>query len=510
MNKTPTILIADDDSQIRRGLQKILQNHFSQPLEILTAENGLAALHLMEGDVIDLLITDIKMPLYTGLDLLDEIQRKKYHVRTIVLSGYQDYALVRTAMKHGALDYLLKPLDLDEFVRLVRSILIQLHQRNLPESSPATLTPYVQQEFIRRLTQTDSESFLALCQQYGLSKENPGSIILFDRNLFHQQIGFEDFLHLIRETLSSIPDTSYACGQTKEYIALCVFWTNPSSFNQDAFIQSTKPLFIDDQFHLNFAFDTIAHLPAQYKQLQSQTESWFYDLALDSEPAQQSLEELYQQIILCSVGHKAQQAVTILHQLFSHINASKPSRSQVSKIIFDLFDALMQKESSFIRIIGKYKLSNFDLPTIITQSTSLSQMKTQISEALYVYIQDYEEAETLQNEHLIRKAKEYIKQHYMDNLQLQDVANYVHLHPNYFSSIFASKTGTTFREYLRKIRISHAQKLLCHSDQKIYEVATSVGYKETSHFNRAFKEVTGLSPKQYKQRHSNHLSDTID
>lgn len=74
----------------------------------------------------------------------------------------------------------------------------------------------------------------------------------------------------------------------------------------------------------------------------------------------------------------------------------------------------------------------------------------------------------------------------------------MYLNKNYFSSLFKSRVGVTYREYLRDYRIKQAVKLIQDSDMKVYEIAQAVGYNDSAHIIRAFKEVTGKSPSAYK------------
>ena len=291
---------------------------------------------------------------------------------------------------------------------------------------------------------------------------------------------------------------------TRRHVVLCLFFPDAAPIDAQALL--------GDLHSLSFGGIRSTGVP-QYtsagailplcQSLRKQTEGWFYDLPSSCTPRAFDRPEAYTPLITQdALSGKHTDAVLHLRELFDLMQESKPDYETICRILYALFDELMQKEPAFIRILGKHKLTDIDLPTIISESDSLSVLRARLSEALYVYIQDYSAQCSTQEEHMIRDAKAYIEAHYPDNIQLNDVAEHVHLHPNYFSSVFAAKTGTPFRVYLRKIRIDHAQILLRTTKQKIYEVADAVGYKETAHFNRAFKEVTGQSPHQYKMRNS--------
>ena len=103
----------------------------------------------------------------------------------------------------------------------------------------------------------------------------------------------------------------------------------------------------------------------------------------------------------------------------------------------------------------------------------------------------------------IRRAIEYINQNYMNKITLEEIANAVHVSPNYFSKIFKEEVGINFAAYLNKVRIEGAKKLLLESDGSLVEVAYLAGFEDQSYFSRVFKKYTGLSPKRYKELQGN-------
>ena len=103
------LLIVDDETQIREGLKRML-NWKEYGIEVCAeAGNGEQALALIEQLEPHIVLTDIKMPVMNGLELLFELKKMDLDTKAVVLSGYEDFSLVRKAMKYGAVDYLLKP-----------------------------------------------------------------------------------------------------------------------------------------------------------------------------------------------------------------------------------------------------------------------------------------------------------------------------------------------------------------------------------------------------------------
>ncbi len=99
---------------------------------------------------------------------------------------------------------------------------------------------------------------------------------------------------------------------------------------------------------------------------------------------------------------------------------------------------------------------------------------------------------------LIKKSAKFLAEHYADPLSLEQLANQVHLSPSYFSTLFKENTGSSFKEYLNKIRIEESKTLLTNTDYSILDIATAVGFEDQSYFSKVFRRFTGLTPKQYR------------
>ena len=109
-----------------------------------------------------------------------------------------------------------------------------------------------------------------------------------------------------------------------------------------------------------------------------------------------------------------------------------------------------------------------------------------------------------ENKQPIRNAMYFIAENFMENLTLDDVADYVHLNPSYFSRIFKQTMGITYKEYLTKVRVEESKRLLLYSEIDITDIALSVGFDNQSYFSKVFKKGTGLTPKQFRGQENIH------
>jgi AraC family transcriptional regulator, melibiose operon regulatory protein len=100
----------------------------------------------------------------------------------------------------------------------------------------------------------------------------------------------------------------------------------------------------------------------------------------------------------------------------------------------------------------------------------------------------------------IRQMLCFIAQNYTEQLTFELISKSVGFHPNYAMNLFRKTFGTTLVQYVTCHRVSHAQRLLATSDQKVVDVALSSGFNSLSRFNDAFKKTCGCSPREYRER----------
>ncbi|MBS4206976.1 response regulator [Bacillus sp. FJAT-50079] len=99
----------------------------------------------------------------------------------------------------------------------------------------------------------------------------------------------------------------------------------------------------------------------------------------------------------------------------------------------------------------------------------------------------------------IKEALTYINEHIKQQLNLSDVANYVHLNTSYFSVLFKEQMNMTFSEYITRRRLQNAKSLLINTNLSIEEISLRVGYQTSKYFNKLFKEYEGTTPSKYRK-----------
>lgn len=147
-------------------------------------------------------------------------------------------------------------------------------------------------------------------------------------------------------------------------------------------------------------------------------------------------------------------------------------------------DAMLNLNSHFIQSLQQ-------INTLDSLCHMLQEIVETYSECMFPNISS-------QNKESIKKAITYISEHFNTPLTLEEVAEHVHLHPAYFSTLFKNTTGTSFKNYLNRIRIEESKLLLSNTDYSIIDIAIAVGFEDQSYFSKVFKKYTGITPKQFR------------
>lgn len=106
-----------------------------------------------------------------------------------------------------------------------------------------------------------------------------------------------------------------------------------------------------------------------------------------------------------------------------------------------------------------------------------------------------------QAKQLVEKVKQLARERYRQNINLRLIAGEIYLNPTYLGHLFATQEGVSFSQYLLSLRMESAKRLLRRTDKKIYEIAPEVGYREIDWFYKKFRDYTGMSPGDYREKH---------
>ena len=124
-----SILIAEDEPRTREGIKRVLEGWLTTNYQIYVADNGLLALDLLIEHEIDILISDIRMPGLTGIELIEQLHERNIDFNCIFISGYSDFTYAQKAIRFNAVDYILKPIEKKTIIEAMQKALLRREEQ---------------------------------------------------------------------------------------------------------------------------------------------------------------------------------------------------------------------------------------------------------------------------------------------------------------------------------------------------------------------------------------------
>lgn len=537
------ILVVDDETIIVEGIAGILEDLTDWNLAVWKAETPREALQIFAENRIDILLTDIKMPGMTGLELAEKVRMQWPRCKIIFLSGYSDYTYLQGALRQGAYDYLLKPADEETIEELIRRAIDEV-EREIDEIELLTKArlqlrsaqPLLLRDFVHNLLYKGNDSVTAIQEQLDfldipMQSDSPVMLIMARVDRWPAHMTANDRLlmeyacsNIIQEYLSPVVSVIPAKEETN------MIWLIQAPAEEGGIsVRASEQTYLFVQEMLEKIQQTVRQmlsLPLSIV-LGSPLTNWtclHRDFRSMSELFTQGIG-LEEEIILVDVPSneqesylekRPQEAVFALQTLLESgeseafktelINCFRETQKPV------FVDYTLQLEfycclsAMFIAFINKKNLGAAVKESGIDLSL-LSDYKAHGNwEDLLVYfvrlseivMNQMELKQTDQKRHIIDTVDRYMVRHLNGDLSLQQLAKQVHLSPYYLSRLYHSEKGYTLAERLIELKITKAKQLLSNDFAKIQQVSLELGFENFSYFSKYFKKHVGMSPQEYR------------
>lgn len=460
------LMIVDDERLIRDGLRTYI-DWASLDVQVTSCcSNGLEAMAAMEQQLPDMVLCDISMPHMDGIELLKQCRSAQMNCQFIFISSYAEFRYAQEAVKYGAFDYILKPIEPEALFACMQRCVQTLNEKKtyqpLPESNRE-----MAEEWLRGALTGSVQAEKSLMR------------FLFRKDESHERL---HLFCLLRPNEWRFPTdiTVYQCTVSENVqAALCI---SPVDKN---FLLKEMPHAVSCQKLSSLQTSLSEGLFRQWQQSYPATASAETDgnglpgkstvVSLNREAMRMTLRCHLQKAELfrpfTEVTEWVEQYLTALYrQLESYYHSPLPNVPLLSRCQTEL------------RACNNL----YDLFCVCERLVDMLYASLSQHPAYTVYT---------------RKAIEIIRNRYGENLTLHGVADQLNVSPSYLSTLFKNDTGYSFSDYLYRYRMSLAAELLINSRKKIYEIGEQVGYPDMVQFSKRFKQFYDMSPRQMR----NHL-----
>lgn len=523
------ILIVDDEPLVQVGIKSML-NRPELNIEVIgTATNGQIALNMIQENAPDIVITDIKMPVMSGLELIREC-RKRYgneHPHFIILTSYEDFHMVKEAITYQVTDYLVKlELTPQTLSDAIQRAMEQINRTRKTVLAPMNhVYPFHDKFFIRLLNNLfeSEEQFSLQSKELNLSFRYQGYVCCYGEMSCNQaeHLPMERQLALFSTSMQMLQElsTKYCpCHSlsldTRHFALIFCFrdvyadsWTDTLKDVLQNIFETIKnyynvlfrcgignyvdnPLSICDSYQYSRqAFqNTDLSKPLLYFEdcISPGSRGNSFNISLFKADLIKAFEEYDPE----TLNHTFQ---SLCELFLAHPNRHVQALDCACNILFLAISLLPDGEkivSDFFednpdgyRCV--YKLSNVE--QIVNWLNLFEQKLCALFEA---HRRDYKN-------HIVANVKKYILAHVTQHLSLNEVAAVFGISPNYLSQLFGKYNDVGFSEYVNTCKINEGKRLLDEGNFKVYEVAEMLGFESSFYFSKVFKKVEGISPTEY-------------
>ncbi|MFK7693610.1 response regulator [Paenibacillus sp. HJGM_3] len=534
------LLIVDDEPSVVNTIAHTMPWEELEVDEVLRAYSGQEALELVKRHVVDILITDIRMPGLDGIQLVEQIRKFSKQTQVIFLTGYGEFEYAKRALQLEAADYLLKPVSDESLIHSVSAVIRKLKREEekaelyeraallLQEHQPALKAEMLVQ--VLEGGRLDAQESLAMIGVPFASGDLATLVLIrlegsFSRFNRRDRLLMEYSIFNMAEETFSPYFAVWTCRDRHEFLVLAL-----------------KPRIDPD------AEDGPQLLPRLCGQLQHNVMRYLNgDISLAIGSPSRFPEEIaasYQSALLLmrrrlgkDIGliMKADDplekqdvpSLKALHEPPSLNHLLEEGRWEEAgmklEMSFEELDQVWNDSPELLTELyhaiafGCYRYAHANGETLtrlmerIGEPEGLPELRALLSVhrmkewALGLCRQlSCEKTEDTRSSRasVVAHVKAYIHEHLADDVSLHVLADQVGLHPVYLSKVFKLETGEGLKEYLHQVRMEKAVRLLKHSDHKIYEITAEVGYLNTPYFIKVFKKEFGQTPQEYRDHYA--------
>ncbi|TXK85901.1 response regulator [Paenibacillus sp. N3.4] len=456
------VMVVDDDKLVRKGLISAMPWQNFDMEVVGEASNGEKALEFLESNTVDLLLTDLAMPVMSGIELIKRVRKEFTHIYIVVLTLHQDFEYIQEALRLGAIDYIAKvQLEKERF----EEVLERIYNRIAQEQKRATNLNEI-------YTSDRGYALLSLNNDVG-------------------DYWVEEWCENANQFMIEVDINLW-------------LWTQPVEQSSELWLERlTQEVSTKSGWALINLIGLYGrpHKDVHRRLREYREKDFFYDYDLHSSLGSILLQEwdcLRQVQSEESINHLREQwsSYEWIYQdsLFKHhIDALKMMRLPQAKL-FGLLYALIDRWNLLFYPVSLVKiqlLDSFDFWYQVDEWCINTRNMIRNAMDKPTFSQEVMES--------IVKAVYIAHEEMNQQITAVNIAKRVNMSRSYFSQCFKEIVGMNFSDYLRQVRIEKAKVFLLYTNKTILWIAENVGYMDEKYFSRTFREQTDMLPSKYRQ-----------
>ncbi|BCJ93261.1 hypothetical protein acsn021_08300 [Anaerocolumna cellulosilytica] len=494
-------VIVDDEAFIVEGLKNAIDWE-GYHIEIACAVTSpVLALDYLKNNQVHLLITDVSMPEMDGLSLLKQAKELLPLLSVIVLSAYDHFEYVRTSLRYGAENYLLKPLDPDELADTISQLVNHMQEREELSKTYGRAMLNFRSTFIENWVKNSlsTEDLRTRAGLLGIDLEAGHffSVIFSSLNANSSTMS-RFFDHLLSYLPGSYLGHFYFANPT---CLVCVFTAlDPQSLDTSVFLKDI----IKASAHLRLPVfassgNTVKHfseVPLSYQQAAAYQFLKYTPIPIHIYEESKSLEAF---LLKFQAAYETGNPDTVLQVLDTLYTGKIPApfSATLSKAILSVLLAHLNLEPEDMILQHPDLLQLLkDFPS---PGSTVTDYKGYMAE-FYKYLHSLDDMIKQSMYPCVDAVIKALEKFQDKDISLKTLAHKLNVTPSYLGTIFKQQTGYYFNDYLTEARLLHAAHLIEHTDMKMKDIVERVGFSSQTYFNRSFKRFYNVSPVAFRRQ----------
>lgn len=499
------ILIVDDEDYTREGLLEGIDWKELGVEEVMQARNGMEALNLSKWFKPDIVLTDIRMPKLDGMEFAREMVRMNSFCKIIFMSGYMEVEYLKNAIQLSAVDYIEKPIDIRIVQEAVKKAAgeIQERKRNLTISENVKELKQQKLANLLILKENNDKAVTELVKEVGFPSK--GSYVCLEAYMKVKQDNPETLIGKIQDFfLKKGFEVLCDCEKGEKYFII-LSYKKADRYRLGSLYQSFLETFPEIVLGIGFETENVRNIYNSYQTAELALNLSFYDES--SRLFHVDDEILIHRSIDPGVfgefmGVLKEEPLELAHwnkKLFEDLKLHKYFRKeQVQTLLVSLIMEIFRSYPELFHSYTEFK-SLGDIGTLVHEFDYLSEIKGFMEDLISKLEEKY--LKVSRYSRIIKGAMDYIAQNYSNpDLSVVEIASYLNFTATYLNVLFKQEIKVTLKQYLSNYRLEKAKRMLESDFNKITDIAEKCGYANANYFAKVFKEMTGMTPVEYRNR----------
>lgn len=519
MNQKPKLLIVDDEIVTRKGLINNVPWSALGIDEIREAENGQQAMDMLDVYEPDIILTDIRMPLMNGIELATQVVERMPGCKIIFLSGFSDKEYLKAAIHLGVIDYVEKPIDVQELSAAIRKT-VDLYWSEIKRPIGMLDDGMVKKGLIDKIIRhhSDVSKLVPVFEGVGVSINGTTSVFMVIVKISRQlkEIQAVEVFGIIDRQILAVYGEGNFIGSVKDPNHLV--WLVKGSCDRDIrkvsqVIEVMEQIYAEMNQYIFYSVSSIEQgIEKAYKAYQNSVitlqslfingygQIAYYDGKRMSETCLPDSdvvlnryknylrEKDYDKVIpfveRWAKGVRFQQGVMV---------------NDIKNTFFQMILLLVNHAQGEVSYNNRQEADEPYLWECIFRTETLEELKSILIKKCNAVFKAVDMSEAYSK--ATREVISIINESYMDSeLSTKVLAEAVYLTTSYLSGLFKKETGTNISKYIRTVRIEASRELLRDTRLQLREVAQSIGYSDANYYAKIFRKEVGISPSEYRER----------